>query len=141
MKRVMGLEIISLADPIPEAKKPPRRQCAKCPWKKGVDPNEIPNGYDVAKHRALKRTIAAPASLSTLASGSFPIMACHESKTGAELPCVGWLANQLGDGQNLGLRLRVIQGQIDGNIETVGPQHERFEQTLPKAPKKARRKR
>jgi hypothetical protein len=60
------------------------------------------------------------------------MMACHETKPGRELPCVGWLVNQVGPGNNLGVRLAVMQGRIDGNVETVGPQHERFEDTLPK---------
>lgn len=58
-------------------------------------------------------------------------MACHETKVGGELPCVGWLVHQLGPGNNLGLRLAVISGRVDGNVKTVGPQHETFEDTLP----------
>ncbi|MBE8232349.1 MAG: hypothetical protein HAW67_01345 [Endozoicomonadaceae bacterium] len=34
------------------------RQCKKCPWIKGVDAQQIPNGYSVEKHKALKCTIA-----------------------------------------------------------------------------------
>lgn len=33
-------------------------QCKKCPWKKGTNPNEIPNGYSVGKHEHLENTIA-----------------------------------------------------------------------------------
>lgn len=58
-------------------------------------------------------------------------MACHETKLGGELPCVGWLVHQLGPGNNIGLRLAVIHGRVDGNVQTVGPQHETFEDTLP----------
>lgn len=60
-------------------------------------------------------------------------MACHETPKGRELPCVGWLTNQLGAGNNIALRLLVVTGQIDANVETVGPQHERFEDTLPRS--------
>jgi len=42
------------------------------------------------------------------------------------------LVNQIGDGGNLPLRLAVILGRIDANVETVGPQHETFEDTLPR---------
>ena len=59
------------------------------------------------------------------------IMACHETTGGRELPCVGWLAHQLGVGNNLGLRLAVMTGRVNANVRTVGPQHERFEDTLP----------
>ena len=30
----------------------------ECPWRVGVDPHEIPNGYSDAKHRALESTIS-----------------------------------------------------------------------------------
>ena len=106
----------------------PHRQCAKCPWKKNVNPHTIPDGYSVEKHRALARTIAIPGELRT---GPLRIFACHESRGGRELACVGWLAHQLGPGNNLALRLAVMHGRIDGDIQTVGPQHERFEDTLP----------
>lgn len=110
-------------------KRVPRRQCAKCPWKKGIDPNDIPNGYSEKQHRDLASTIAEPGSFRPGAAATF---ACHETSVGAEKPCVGWLVHQLGPGNNLGLRLRVITGQVDANVETVGEQHERFEDTLPK---------
>jgi Family of unknown function (DUF6283) len=102
------------------------RQCAKCPWKKDVDPRAIPRGYDVAKHRALADTIAEPGVLAF--DGPLRIMACHESHA---TPCVGWLVHQLGPGNNLKLRLAVIAGRVSADVETVGPQHERFEDTLP----------
>jgi len=106
----------------------PRKQCAKCPWKTGSNPHEIPNGYCEVKHRALSNTIADPGAL--VVSG-LRVMACHDTPVGKEMPCVGWLVNQLGVGNNIGLRLAVIQGRIDANVEVVGPQHERFEDTLP----------
>lgn len=109
-------------------KKRPRRQCAKCPWKVSTDPYEIPDGYCSIKHAGLKSTIAEPGSLRP---GPIRLMACHESSARREAPCVGWLAHQLGEGNNIALRLYVMTGKVDGNIETVGPQHARFEDTLP----------
>lgn len=106
----------------------PRKQCAKCPWKRGADPHEIPNGYCEVKHRALAGTIAEPGAVVV---GGLRLMACHDTPVGKELPCVGWLVNQLGVGNNIGLRFAVVKGRIDANVETVGPQHERFEDTLP----------
>lgn len=108
----------------------PRRQCKKCPWRTDVDPHDIPNGYCEKKHAALSDTIAEPGSLRGL-GGGLRVMACHETGAGAELPCVGWLANQLGPGNNLGLRLAAMTGRIDANFELVGEQHARFEDTLP----------
>lgn len=96
----------------------PRRQCAKCPWKIGVDPRGIPNGYCEMKHAGLAGTIAEPGRF---AAGALHIMACHET---ANTPCVGWLMNQLGPGNNLPLRMAVMTDRIDGNVVTIGPQHE-----------------
>ena len=108
-----------------------RKQCKKCPWRKDVDPNDIPGGYCVERHKALKNTIAEPASMHRAMRGGLHMMACHETPPGDEKPCVGWLWHQLGVGNNIALRMRVMAGQIDGDIEVVGEQHERFEDTLP----------
>ena len=106
----------------------PRRQCAKCPWKTSTDPHDIPRGYCETKHANLKVTIAGPEPMDSIRSRDLRIMACHETH---ETPCVGWLENQLGPGNNLGLRLAVMQGSVDGNFETVGDQHPTFLNTLP----------
>lgn len=99
----------------------PRRQCKKCPWKVSTDPREI-NGYCEAKHAALVSTIAEPGALRASTDG-MRWMACHETPVGKELPCVGWLVHQLGDGNNLALRMAVITGQVNADVETVGEQH------------------
>lgn len=109
---------------------PPRRQCAKCPWRVTTNPREIPDGYDEGLHRGLSRTIAEPASLAGLGA-PLQVMACHETPQGAEKPCVGWLVHQLGPGNNLVLRMRVAAGAIDADVETVGEQHACLENTLP----------
>jgi hypothetical protein len=114
-----------------------RRQCTHCPWRTDVDPYDIPNGYSVDKHCGLKNTIARPGDLSGL-FGPMHLMACHESKPGHEIVCVGWLANQLGPGNNIALRLRVATGVVDADVETVGPQHARLEDTLPRAARRRR---
>jgi hypothetical protein len=108
----------------------PRRQCAKCPWKKSTNPLDIPGDYSVELHRGLDVTIAEPGSFSP---GPIRLMACHETTKGAELPCVGWLVQQLGPGNNIALRLRVALGRVDANVETVGEQHETFADTLPQS--------
>ena len=110
--------------------KEPRKQCAKCPWKVSTDPHDIPNGYCEMKHAGLSSTVAKPADIAGMGR-PLHIMACHESPIGEELPCVGWLDNQLGRGNNLGLRLAVLQKRVDANVETVGEQHESLEDTLP----------
>jgi hypothetical protein len=100
-------------------------QCEKCPWRVDVDPHDIPNGYDEAKHKALISTIAKPGELPT-----WPLraMSCHET---GDAHCVGWLNNQLGDGNNIGLRLLMVGCENRDKIRLVGEQHETFEDTLP----------
>jgi len=113
------------------------KQCKACPWRKGVRPEkDIPGGYCVKKHEALSSTIANPGDPMTLAPGGVRMMACHDSPVGAEQPCVGWLINQLNEGNNLGLRMLARDGRFR-DVQTDGPQHKRFEDTLPK---KRRRK-
>lgn len=105
------------------------RQCKKCPWKKGADPHQIPNGYSVERHRALARTIAEPGVLSS--AEIMYIMACHEHDSADEVHCVGWLVNQLGPGNNIPLRIRMGSCTNARHLTVDGPQHERFEDTLP----------
>jgi len=107
----------------------PRKQCKKCPWRVDANPHDIPGGYSPEKHAALKCTIASDG---VLHKSSLRLMACHETPEGKELPCVGWLAHQLGPGNNLGLRLAVHRGRVDTNVQTIGAQHKRFEDTLGK---------
>lgn len=106
-----------------------RRQCADCPWKKTADPRKI-RGYSVGLHKGLATTIAEPGAL---IGGSLRVFVCHKTH---DLPCAGWLVNQLGPGNNIPLRLACSAhqgaGRIDANVETVGEQHETFEDTMPR---------
>ena len=112
--------------------KKPRKQCSKCPWKMSTNPREIPNGYSEDLHRRLQVTIAAPCDLAAVNAPTRKVMGCHESKRGKEIACVGWLVNQLGVGNNLELRIGVMRGEVDANVEVVGAQHETLEDTLPR---------
>jgi hypothetical protein len=111
------------------------RQCEKCPWKKSTDPHDIPNGYSVEMHEGLRQTIADPGSLRAPAAS----MACHEHPPGDEVHCVGWLAHQLGPGNNIGLRLRMLSCENARHIQLDGPQHETFEATLPRRKRRPKR--
>lgn len=106
-----------------------RKQCRKCPWRIDVNSRDIPHGYCEKRHAALVSTIAEPGALP---SNTLRIMACHETPIGRELPCVGWLMNQLGPGNNIGVRLAVMRGRIDADVQLIGEQHARLEDTLPK---------
>jgi hypothetical protein len=99
-------------------------QCAKCPWRKAVDPHDIPNGYTEEKHHALESTIAKPDMILRRTS----IMACHETD---QAHCLGWLVNQLGPGNNIPLRMSMRSCQNAAKIRLRGEQHETFEDTLP----------
>lgn len=106
-----------------------RVQCKACPWRKDVVPDrDIPGGYSSEKHKALACTIAMPGRVEF---GAVRQMACHESSTGAEIVCVGWLANQLGPGNNIAARMKMAAGHYP-RFELVGEQHETFEATLPR---------
>lgn len=104
------------------------QQCAKCPWRKDVDPNEIPNGYSVDKHKALKDTIAKEGDMRALLGGDLRIMACHETH---DAHCIGWLVNQVGRGNNIGLRIQMMNCENAREIKTLGEQHAKFSDTLP----------
>jgi len=103
------------------------KQCASCPWRVGCDPSrDIPNGYSVELHQQLRLTIAAPGQLNL---DKLPVTACHHSKPGKEFACAGWLHNQLGAGNNIGLRIAVTRGHMPAPV-VDGPQHETFDETL-----------
>jgi hypothetical protein len=106
-------------------------QCDKCPWKKTTNPHDIPDGYDVEKHRNLQSTIAEPGALNF--SAPLRVFACHEEQ---EAHCVGWLFHQLGDGSNIPLRLSVRNCTNIEALQIVGEQHPDFESTLPSTPTK-----
>lgn len=104
------------------------KQCVKCPWRKDVDPRDIPNGYSEQKHRALKSTIARDGDWHAFASNEIRVMACHETHN---THCLGWIVNQLGAGNNIALRLDMLSCANADKILLVGDQHEHFEDTLP----------
>jgi len=117
---------------------PERVQCKACPWKTSTRPAEdIPGGYTDARHRALACTIATPGEYAP--SANLRMMACHESSPGTEKPCVGWLVNQLGPGNNIPLRIQAMSGEF-GSFRTDGPQHATFEDTLPRSTYRKRRR-
>lgn len=103
-------------------------QCAKCPWKCSTNPHDIPDGYSVNKHEKLSCTIQS--GLQSI--GQSTAMACHHSNGDDQMYCIGWLNNQLGVGNNIGLRLRFMHCENGNKIKVVGKQHQRFEDTLPK---------
>lgn len=107
-------------------------QCVTCPWKVGCDPlRDIPD-YRCEMHESLRGTIAVPGDVSVLTdSKPIRIMACHYSEDGNEFPCAGWLHHQLGDGNSIDVRMRVLKGDLPVPV-VEGEQHVCFDDTLPK---------
>lgn len=109
------------------------KQCKSCPWRVDCVPDrDIPHGYSRELHAVLARTIARPGDLRP---GGIRAMACHYSKIGEKFPCTGWIENQIGDGNNIGLRMAVMTGRMP-MPEVDGEQHERFDDTLPRSQSK-----
>jgi hypothetical protein len=108
-------------------------QCKSCPWRVDCVPDrDIPNGYCANMHAELKGTIRS--GLESLQGDVIRSMACHYSKIGEEFHCAGWLHNQLGSGNNIAVRIGVMSGRIPVPV-VDGPQHETFEETLPRKEK------
>lgn len=99
-----------------------KKQCCKCPWKVSTNPCDIPNGYCKKKHKALKITISS--GLDSLDNNH--VMVCHETHNAH---CVGYLYNQLGVGNNIGLRFKMRDYDLS-EMEISGDQHEIFEDTI-----------
>jgi hypothetical protein len=117
-----------------------RIQCAACPWKKSTVPErDIPGGYSERRHRGLVGTISGGGCESLL--GGRPMMACHESPVGEEQACAGWVAYELCEGNNIGLRLRALRNPDAFDLVLDGPQHARIEDTFPKRSKTHKRTR
>lgn len=108
-------------------------QCKTCPWRVDAKPlEEIPNGYCVSLHKNLRDTIAGDDStLKTLRNDPVRVMACHYAKPGEEFPCAGWLHNQIGPGNNIQVRFRIMLGAMPAPV-VDGEQHATFEDTIPK---------
>jgi hypothetical protein len=58
-------------------------------------------------------------------------MACHHSTDKRPQHCIGWLYNQLGEGNNIPLRFQMMYYENAREIQIKGEQHKTFEDTLP----------
>lgn len=109
-------------------------QCELCPWKTTTDPWDIPNNYCPERHELLESTIATNLynPIEQLADSDkkpLAVMVCHKSERDY---CVGWLNNQIGEGNNLRLRIKMLDCTNINEIKVVGEQHPDFKSTLPK---------
>lgn len=103
-------------------------QCDKCPWRVSVDPRTIPRGYSETQHAALACTIAKPGDIGAIFDSTEHVMACHETN---EAHCLGWLMHQLGPGNNIALRIRMLSCANLRQVRLRGLQHQTFDATLP----------
>jgi hypothetical protein len=101
-------------------------QCKSCPWRVDCGPDRDIPGYNRELHKKLTNTIASGLDF---CSDRLHCMSCHYSNSGADFPCAGWLHNQLGVGNNLGVRMAVLRGSLPVP-EVEGDHHGRFEDTL-----------
>ncbi len=99
-------------------------QCKNCPWRVDADITKIKN-YDPKQHEGLECTIAK----SELDYEPRALMACHHSKEGSPEPCIGYLNNQLFEGNNIPLRLRAKRWENVEDIKIIGEQLKTFEET------------
>jgi hypothetical protein len=105
------------------------KQCAKCPWKKETDNSEIP-GYSKDYHENLECKLSFnDNSIGGIEKNQYA-MACHESKEGDDYFCVGWLVNQLGEGNNILLRLAMLNYSNASELEVYGQQYSNFKDSL-----------
>jgi hypothetical protein len=110
------------------------KQCSNCPWKVSCDLSKIPN-YSKEYHEKLKTTIAKSVweSLADMEKGRIHVFCCHEStgKLGRKGEmCIGWLFNQLNQGNNIALRLDIQRYSNSSEIEIFGEQWNSFEETF-----------
>lgn len=104
---------------------PKPKQCDQCPWKISTDSRTILCAYWHPKKRTLRSTKENGVIEHTL-----HIITCHEYPAGEEIPCVGWIDNQLRAGNNMMLNLIVEGGFLSADYELDGEQHVRFEDTM-----------
>ena len=97
------------------------------PWRKDVDPRDIPHDRCETKLQALAETISIEPDLPNRIR-PLRVTACHDLD---DSQCPGWGANQASPGNDTALRLMLLSCEIVDRIRLVGEQHESFEATMP----------
>lgn len=95
---------------------PRRRPCKACPWRVSAKPEDIPT-YDPARAANLAVTCR---------DDGLNVMACHESRVGAEFVCAGFVLS-VGP-KSIGARLLASRGLLNpDDFYTDEPLHPDFE--------------
>ncbi len=105
------------------------KQCKTCPWKLSATVADIPN-YTRDRHENLANTIADETGNLSEINQPLRIMACHHSRDGNEYECVGWLYNQLRNGNHIPLRIQMMRCSNVSQIEVDGEQKNTFAETF-----------
>lgn len=100
------------------------KQCANCPWKKSTKHEDIDRreGFDVEYYKSVRDDFVSRPGFIGM-SQDHDNMGCHKHPDEDDVPCIGWLAHEVGPGNNIGLRLWLTQFENSWDIETVGEQH------------------
>jgi hypothetical protein len=106
---------------------PLTKQCKNCPWKESVNPADIPNGFDYKSHKKLIESQPKEFEITDKLS----VMACHNSNDNDQMFCVGYLHNQLGVGNNISLRLKMLFCDNVSEIEVYGKQRKSLTEVKP----------
>lgn len=85
--------------------------CKSCPWRVGADADAIP-GFSMGMAEDLRSTVSGELGA--------PIMACHQSREGDEIPCQGFLAVE--GYNNLAVRINVAVGKMDPEVVAEPPE-------------------
>ena len=103
------------------------KQCKNCPWRVDADLSQIP-GYSEQQHVNLQYTISK-SPFDYFTEYEIRAMACHCSPEHEPEMCVGWLINQLGEGNNIQLRLYMRHFYL-GQVEAHGEQYSTLQETI-----------
>lgn len=102
-----------------------RKPCPTCPWRVDQHADEIPN-FSLELAERLDRTVGD--------QFGDPIFACHQSREGGEVVCVGWLARY--GWNSIAVRLMLLRGALKPEQLAVGKDwpelHETFEEVIEK---------
>lgn len=104
------------------------KQCAGCPWRKAIDPNTIPCGFQPETWAKVAAAQPPPGQVPT--TSTRVNMQCHDSPDHKPQHCIGWLENQLTVGNNVGVRLAMMGCQNITDIQTEGEQRQSFTEIL-----------
>lgn len=116
--RATGLITDRAPEPEPEPAPKPVKQCKTCPWKASVVPSRDVPDYGPGIYDRMRSS--SRSGIESMREATRIVMECHVGKR-RNRPCAGWLYYQIGDGNNLAMRLAVMVGRLP-NPQVSGEQ-------------------